>query len=41
MRKDISMVSSLVGMTLTELDYQNTIEKPVPNGAQKLREGKA
>ena len=41
MCKDISMVSGLVRMTLTELDYQNTIEEPIPNGAQKLREGKA
>jgi hypothetical protein len=27
-------------MTLTELDYQNTIEEPVQNSAKKLREGK-
>ena len=41
MRKDISIVSGLEGMTLTELDYQNTIEEPIPNGAQKLRKGEA
>ena len=28
-------------MTLTTLDHQSTIEAPVPNGSQKLREGEA
>jgi len=27
-------------MILTELDHQSTIEAPVPNGPQKLREGR-
>ena len=34
--QDISQQAGLAGMTLTELDYQNTVEEPVPNCAQKL-----